>query len=268
VAEELRSLGADAVASDTAVGTPEAARTIVSAAMKAFGRIDILVNNAGISLPGLITDHDDADVETLFRTNLLGPYALLRAAWPVMREQGYGRVLSTSSNSAFGIGANGAYSTAKAALLGMTADAAIEGRPHGILVNAMMPTAFSRMIEQIPDPRFVEWFRDRLPASKIGTGVAYFLSRESTVTGRIFVVGGGRLSRVAFTEARGWNDAAHSAEQVADHLSQIESMDGAIVIDSQADSMALMGKAFPYADGSMPSLDLDAVIGAAGGKQP
>lgn len=266
-ASRLRDLGAKAVANGTAVGTPESAREIVDAALEAFGRVDILVNNAGVSLPGLITDHSDADVENHFRVNLLGPYALLRAVWPQMQKQGYGRILNTSSNSALGIGANAPYSTTKAGLLGLTLDAAIEGQPHGILVNAMMPTAFSRMIEQIPDATFVDWFRSNLPAAKVAKGVAYFLSAESAVTGRIFVVGGGRLGRIAFAEARGWMDGDISAEKVGERLGQIEDMTDAVIIDTQSDSMALFAEIFPFGGGSAPALDIGAVVGAGPVKQ-
>lgn len=81
-----------------------------------------------------------------------------------MREQGYGHILSTSSNSAFGIGANAPYSVTKAGLLGLTLVDAIEGKPHGILVNAMMP-AFSRMSEAFP----------------FGDGAVPFLDQDSVV---------------------------------------------------------------------------------------
>jgi NAD(P)-dependent dehydrogenase (short-subunit alcohol dehydrogenase family) len=266
VAAELRALGAEAVANGTAVGTAAAARAITDAALQAFGRIDMLVNNAGIALPGLITDYSDEQLDSIFHINLLGPYALVRAVWPVMREQGYGRILSTSSNAAFGIGANAAYGATKAGLLGLTLDAAIEGKPHGILVNAMMPTAMSRMIEQIPDATFVDWFRRHFPTAKVAAGILPLLARDSTVSGRIYAVGGGRLARVAFTEGKGWFAPDLTPERAAAHLAEIEDMTGAVVLDNQQQSMAQFTELFPFGDGGAPVLHQEAVIGA--GKAP
>ena len=262
VAAELRALGAQAAADGTPVGTPEAARAIVGAAMRTFGRLDMLVNNAGIALPGLMTDYSDAQIANAFRTNLLGPYALVRAAWPIMREQGYGRILNTSSNSAFGIGANAPYSATKAGLLGLTLDAAVEGKPHGILVNAVMPTAFTRMIEQIPDEHFVAWFRRHFPAAKVALGILPLLGRASSITGRIYAVGGGRLARVAFTEARGWVERDITPELAAAHFGDAEDMTGAAILDTQAESMMLFTEHFPFEGRAAPGLAQDAVVGA------
>ncbi len=261
-ATRLRGLGIEAVADGTPVGTAEAARSIVGQAMKAFGRVDILVNNAGIALPGLITDFSDEQLDNLMRTNFLGAYALVRAAWPIMREQHYGRILSTSSNSAFGIGANAPYSSTKAGLIGLTLDAAIEGKPHGIQVNAMMPTALTRMIEQIPDPNFVDWFRKHFPADKVAAGALSLLAKESAVTGRIYAIGGGRMARVAFAETLGWVDLDITPETAAAHVADIENMDKAIFLDTQEQSMMIFTDLFPYAEGAKPFLDQEAVVGS------
>lgn len=257
VAAELRGLGAEAVADGTPVGTFDAARAIVGAAMRAFGRIDMLVNNAGIALPGRITDYSERKLETVFRTNLFGPYALVREVWPVMCEQKYGRILGTASNAAFGIGANAPYATTKAGLVGLTLDAAIEGRPHGIHVNAMMPTALTRLIEGIPDADFVDWFRRHFPPQKVALGILPLLGRDSAVTGRIYALGGGRIARVAFTEARGWVEPNLTPELAAAHIAEIEDMTDAVVLDDQRQSMALFNQYFPFkSDGSDPSLDM------------
>jgi NAD(P)-dependent dehydrogenase (short-subunit alcohol dehydrogenase family) len=255
----IRSLGAEAVADCNPVGTTESARAIVDTAMRAFGRVDILVNNAGIALPGLITDHTDEQVDAVFRVNLFGPYALARTVWPVMREQGYGRILNTSSNSAFGLGANASYSTTKAGLIGLTLDSAIEGKPHGILVNAMMPVALSRMIEQIPSPDFVAWFRRYFPASKVARSIVPLLARECTTTGRIYVAGGGRLARVAFAEARGWVNPDITAELAAAHFGQAEDMTDAVILDDHFGSMNLLHESFPF-EANAPQLDQDTVV--------
>lgn len=262
VVAEIRAAGGEAVANATAVGTHAAAREIVTTALEAFGRIDILANNAGVSLPGLITDFSDDEVDNHFRINLLGAYAMVRAVWPHLRAQDYGRILNTSSNAALGIGASAPYSTTKAGLIGLTFDAAIEGEPHGILVNAIIPAAYSRMIEQIPDPVFVDWFRNNLPAEKVGSSAAYFLSRDSSVTGRIIVMGGGRVARVAFAENRGIVDTQISAERLSGRLTEIDNMSECKIDESNNDAMRVYADVFPFAGGGAPVLDLDAVVGS------
>ena len=262
VAAELRELGAKAVANSTPVGTPESAQSIIDCAMQSFGRIDILASNAGISLPGLFSAATNEQIEGHFRTNLLGPYALLRAVWPIMQRQRYGRVLHTSSNAAMGIGANAPYATTKAGLIGLTCDTAIEGREHGIHVNAIMPVSYSRMIEQIPDAAFVEWFRRHFPAEKIAAAAAFFLSRECDVSGHILDIGGGRVARVAFSVNDGWFDADITAEKLHNHLGEALDMTHAHALDAQPAAMLPYTKLFPFERATGPALDLNAVIGS------
>jgi NAD(P)-dependent dehydrogenase (short-subunit alcohol dehydrogenase family) len=262
-AAELRALGVTAIANATAVGTAAAAREIVAAALQAYGRIDVLANVAGTALPGEITDFDDAVVEQHFHCNLLGPYMLVRAAWPVMKSQRYGRILNTSSNAALGIGANGPYAATRAGVLGLTLDAAVEGREHGILVNAIMPSAFSRMIAQIPDPVFVDWFRRNLPPEKVAAAAAYLLSAHNRTSGRILAVGGGRVARIAFAEGAGWMDPGITAESAAEHFVRATDMGAPTVLDYQVDEMSLLSAAFSRtAEGPIPVLDRAAVVGA------
>ena len=260
-AREIRETGGTAAVSAVPVGSFEAARTIIEQARSAFGRIDMLANVAGTALPGEITAFDDTQVGAHFQTNLIGPYALVRAVWPVMRAQRYGRILNTSSNAAIGIGANAPYAATRAGMLGLTFDAAIEGREHGILVNAMMPAAYSRMIERIPDAAFVAWFREYLPATKVAAVAAYLLSRCCGIAGRTLAVGGGRVARVAFAEGRGWFDAQISAESVAEHIVQATNMASPRVLNTQPDAMALLSQALPT---RAPQLDRAAVLGAGG----
>lgn len=259
---ELRALGVRVIADATPVGEPDAARHLVQRALETFGRLDALASIAGTALPGLITDHVDSAVESQFRTNLLGPFALMRAVWPTMRDQGYGRILHTSSNAAFGIGANASYATTKAGLIGLTLDAAMEGRAHGIHVNAMMPVAYSRMIEQIPDPAYVDWFRRNFPAARVASAAALLLSRDCNITGRVLDVGGGQVARIAFTQGEGWFDVNLSAESLRTHLNEALDMASARIIDGQPESMRTYSERFPFAREGAPTLSREAVVGA------
>jgi NAD(P)-dependent dehydrogenase (short-subunit alcohol dehydrogenase family) len=261
-AAAIRAAGGRAVADATAVGTPESARVIVARALKSFGQVDILVNNAGIARPCPFTEARDEDLELELRTNLLGPYALMRAAWVGMRARGYGRILNVSSNASLGIGHNTSYATAKAGLLGLTLDTAAEGKALGICVNALMPVAYTRLIEGIPDPAFVAWFRKYMAPEKVAAAVAYFLSRESKTTGVILSAGGGRLARLVFAENEGLVNAA-DAEATRANLADVLDVSQVRVLESSADELGLYSALFPFdGDGASPALDTTAVVGA------
>ncbi len=261
-AAQLRAMGARAVANSTPVGTPEAARSIAAHALEAFGRVDVLVNNAGVARPTAFDEALDENLESELRTNLLGPYALMRAVWGTMKSQGYGRILNVSSNASLGIGHNTSYATAKAGLFGLTLDTAAEGRAHGILVNAIMPVAHTRMIEGIPDPNFVAWFRRHMAPEKIAAPLAWFLSRESTTTGTVLSTGGGRMARVVLAEnpgVVGLTDAtaAQAAAAAITDVSQVQALESAFA------ELALYTAAFPFdGAGAGPALDANAVAGS------
>jgi len=261
VAAEIRAAGGTAVADAHAVGGGEAARAIVAAAEAAFGRVDILVNNAGVALPGAFTDFDDDAIDLHYRINLIGAHHLMRAAWPGMAARGHGRILNISSNGALGVGGNAPYAAAKAGLIGLSLDAAIEGRPLGILVNAVMPTAYSRMIEQIPDRATVDWFANNLPAERVAAAMAWFLSRDCTVSGRILLTGGGRLSSLVFAETGELFDAGLDAEAVAaGHAAALDTA-ALTVTPDQAAAGARYFRFFPWEAAAAPDFGPDVARG-------
>ena len=262
-AAEIRASGGRAIADATPVGTPAAARAIVSHTLEAFGRVDILVNNAGIAHPVPFSEAAEENLELELRTNLLGPYALMRAVWDTMRARGYGRILNVSSNAALGIGNNASYATAKAGLIGLTLDAACEGRAHGILVNAVMPVAYTRLIEAIPDEAFVAWFRTHMAPEKVAAPLAYFLSCKSQVSGNILSAGGGRLARVVFAENAGVLGAT-DAEVTQARINEALDVTGVRALESSFAELGLYTAAFPFVgQGAGPALDGDAVVGAS-----
>lgn len=230
-----------------------------------WGRVDVLVNNAGVARPTAFDAALDENLELELRTNLLGPCALMRAVWGPMKAQGYGRILNVSSNASLGIGHNASYATAKAGLIGLTLDTAAEGRAQGILVNAIMPVAHTRMIEGIPDANFVAWFRRHMAPEKIAAPLAYFLSRESTTTGTVLSTGGGRMARVVLAENAGVlgltdAEAAAAAAGAITDVSQVRALESAFA------ELGLYTAAFPYdGAGAGPALNADAVAGSQRG---
>ena len=249
VVAEIQAAGGRAAANDEAVGSADSARAIAAAALDAFGRVDLLVNNAGTALPGPFTRHDDDAIERHYRTNLIGGHHLMRAVWPTMVAQGHGRVLNISSNGVLGVGGNAAYAAAKAGMIGLTLDSAIEGRPLGILVNAVMPVSYSRMIEQMPDPATVSWFRDNCPPERVAAAMAWFLSRESQVSGRILLTGGGRLSSLVFAETDELFEPRLDAEMVASHADDLFGEESLTVTHNQAEAAARYFEHLPWTAG-------------------
>lgn len=257
VAAEIIAAGGKAVANSLPVGSAANARAIVQAALDAFGRIDIMVNNAGTGIAGPFTDHADEAIERHYFTNLIGGHHLMRAAWPHMAAQKYGRILNVSSNGALGVGGNAPYAAAKAGMLGLTLDTAIEGKPLGILVNAVMPTSYSRLIDQIPDPATVSWFRDNLRPEQVAAAMAWFLSRDCTETGRILLTGGGRLSSLIFAETGEIFDRDIAPEHVGQHIDEVLNEAKLAPVHNQAEAGARYFRHLPWTAGDGPDFGPD-----------
>ena len=238
VVAEIRAAGGTAAADAHAVGSGEAARAIVAAASRAFGRVDILINNAGTALPGAITAYDDAAVDRHYSVNLIGGHHMMRAVWTQMVAQHYGRILNITSNGVMGIGGNAPYAASKAGMIGLTLDSALEGRRHNILVNCAMPAAYSRMIDQIPDPATVQWFRENLPAQKAAAALVWFVCEHSTITAQILLAGGGRLGVMALAEGGDIFDPEITAEIVAARHNEALSLEKLSAVPTQAAAAA------------------------------
>jgi NAD(P)-dependent dehydrogenase (short-subunit alcohol dehydrogenase family) len=151
VAREIRAAGGDAVADSSDISTFSGGAAAVAAGVDAFGFVDIVVNNAGTAGTASIEDVTEALLERQLAVHLHGAIGTVRAAWPIMRERGWGRVINTVSEAAFpsrvteGRGGGLAYGPAKAAVWSATYALAAEGSEHGITVNAISPGAFTRM---------------------------------------------------------------------------------------------------------------------------
>src|SRR5206468_3652176 len=146
VAKEIEAAGGVAVADTNTVATPEGGAAIVQAALDAFGQVDIVVNNAGIlqdkTFHNMTADMDRAVIDV----HLHGAFNVTRPAWVRMREQGYGRVINTASNSGLlGNFGQANYGAAKMGLVGFTRVLAQEGAKYNIKVNALAPVARTRM---------------------------------------------------------------------------------------------------------------------------
>jgi NAD(P)-dependent dehydrogenase (short-subunit alcohol dehydrogenase family) len=128
VVAEIAAAGGEAVANAASVATPDGGAAIVQAALDAFGRVDIVVNNAGILRDAAFKNVTPESLDAVIDVHLKGAFNVLRGAWPLMREQNYGRIVNTSSGSGlFGNFGQSNYGAAKAGLMGLTRVLSIEG---------------------------------------------------------------------------------------------------------------------------------------------
>lgn len=235
VVEEIRAAGGKAIASHASVADRDSAAQIVAATVDAFGKVDILINNAGIMRNALLPDLTDEDWNALIATHLTGSFNMTRAVWSHMKEQGYGRIVFTSSSSGmFGIELQAGYGAAKAGIFGLMNVAATEGAPHGILCNAIMPNAQSRMADQMlkdsggdmgPGANAVMAMVGNSfdPAYNAPLAV-YLASEDCTSTHAIYSQCLGRVARVFVGVTPGWQaqrQTPPSVEEIAAHWDEI-----------------------------------------------
>ncbi len=146
VVTEIRAAGGDAVACTDSVATPEGGRAIIQCAMDNFGQVDILIHNAGIVRRGALDELSYEDFESVLDVHLRGGFHVLRPAFPLMRDAGYGRIVLTGSiNGLYGNPGVANYAVAKAGLIGLSNVAALDGAAHGIKSNVIIPAAVTRI---------------------------------------------------------------------------------------------------------------------------
>jgi NAD(P)-dependent dehydrogenase (short-subunit alcohol dehydrogenase family) len=224
VVAEIRAAGGTAVANHDSVTDGE---KIVQCALDTFGRIDVVVNNAGILRDKTFHKMEDADWDLVYKVHVEGAYKVTRAAWPHMREQGYGRIIFTASTSGiYGNFGQSNYGMAKLGLYGLTRTLAIEGRKNNILVNAIAPTGGTRMTEGLIPPQVFEQLKPEL----VSPLVVYLASNACEETSGLFEVGGGWMGKVRWERSLGAGfdpRVGYSPEDVADNFAQICDFEGA-----------------------------------------
>ncbi len=197
-ADEIIRLGGEATPFFGDVGDFEKARGIVQTAIDNYGRIDIIVNNASSNWVGNIMDMDEELWNISVTSKLKGAFNLMHHAMPYMKEQGYGRILNSSSDAFTGIQGYAAYGAANAGLVALTKAAAKDLAQFGITVNAYTPLAKTRAwynaaatyrLQGVPK----EMIEKNAPAAMLQTAdqmvpfLAYLSSDEaSSISGLLF----------------------------------------------------------------------------------
>jgi NAD(P)-dependent dehydrogenase (short-subunit alcohol dehydrogenase family) len=198
VAAEIRAAGGEAQPNYEDVCAANAGERIVEQAMTTWGRLDALVNNAGVDQHAAFHKLDDAAFRATFEVNFFGSVAVTRAAWPVMRAAGHGRVvLSASSAGLHGLHGLSAYAASKAALIAFARSIAAEGASRDVLCNVVAPYAATRMTE----PHLDAAARVAMAPERAAPLVAALCAPQCRANGQVFVVGAGQARRATTVES-------------------------------------------------------------------
>ena len=231
VVGEIERAGGVAVASYDSVDTPEGGEAIVRKATDSFGRLDVVVSNAGIFETIAFDELTPARWRRMLGVHLDGGFYLSQPAFRIMKAQGYGRFVFTSSSAGmFGQPMEAHYAAAKTGLVGLTNVIAIEGEPFGILANSILPFGFSRMVtETVPDPEYVKTsqFLNSIKPELVVPLVVFLASRACTFTHRNYSACSGRFARVFVGLGEGWlaeSGSQPTAEDVAAHIEQASAL--------------------------------------------
>ncbi len=223
VVDEIKAAGGEAVADTNSVATPEGGAAIVQTAIDAFGKVDVVINNAGILRDKSFHNMTPELLDPVLDVHLKGAFYVTQPAWVVMREQGCGRIVSTSSAAGvFGNFGQTNYGAAKMGLVGFTRVLAAEGAKYNIKANAIAPLALTRMTENLMGGAF----GDKLAPGLVSPLVAYLAHEDCPVNGQLFSVGGGRVAHVFIAETQGYFKEDLALEDVRDNWATITDRDG------------------------------------------
>ncbi len=239
VVNEIKAAGGEAVANYDSVATPDGGAAIVQTAIDAYGRIDIVVNNAGILRDKSFHNMTPELLDPVIDVHLKGAFHVTQPAYIRMREQGYGRIVNTTSPAGvFGNFGQTNYGAAKMGLVGFTRVLAVEGAKNNIKANAISPVAKTRMTEELLGP-----MADSLLPEHITPVVAWLAHEDCPVSGEVYSCGGGRVARIFIGVAPGYANKDLTVEDVRDNFELIRSEDGYIVPTSLGEETMLMMKA-------------------------
>jgi NAD(P)-dependent dehydrogenase (short-subunit alcohol dehydrogenase family) len=239
VVDEIKAAGGEAVPNYDSVATPEGGKAIVQTALDSFGKVDIIINNAGILRDTSFKNMTQDQLEPVLDVHLKGAFYVTQPAWQLMRDQGYGRIVNTSSGAGvFGNFGQANYGAAKMGLVGLTRVLAVEGAKNNIKVNAIAPVAKTRMTEELLGP-----VADKLGPEFVTPLVTYLVHESVPVSGEVYSVGGGRVARVFIGVTPGYVDHELNPESVRDHFDQIRAEEGYEVPANLNEEMGLALKA-------------------------
>ena len=219
VVAEIEAAGGEAMAHGANVADFEQVQDMVAKTMERWGRVDILVNNAGILRDKSFGKGSLEDFKLVLDVHLMGSVNCTKAVWEIMREQNYGRiVVTTSSSGLYGNFGQANYGSAKMGVIGMMNTLAQEGVKNNVKVNALAPTAGTRMTEGlIPDQAFA-----LMTPETVTPAVLYLVSQDAPT--RVILAagaGGYAVAKIVETDGIYLDDADQTPEAIAEHWDAI-----------------------------------------------
>lgn len=196
--EEIEKLGAQGIFVQTDVSNESQIADLIQQTVEHFDGLDVLVNNAGIHIPGGVQELSIADWDKVVGVNLRGIFVATKLALPHLKQSKFGRIIQVASVHAYGGGAGPAYAPAKAAVVNMVRDIALEIGQFGITVNAICPGYIETAIQDYLTPEQVEEALEKTALPRFGLPrdigrAAVFLASDDAewVTGTSLLVDGG-----------------------------------------------------------------------------
>lgn len=241
VVNEIKKAGGIAVANYDSV---EFGDKIVKTAVDAFGTVDIVINNAGILRDVSFAKMSELDWDLIMKVHLKGSFSVARAAWNIMREKGYGRIINTSSSSGvYGSFGQANYAAAKLAMHGFSQSLAKEGEKKNIRTNTICPIAASRMTETVMPKEVLE----NLKPEFVAPLVAFLCHESCTENGSLFEVGAGYVAKLRWQRTAGklFPTKDFTPENIAAQWAQITSFEqGATFPTSNQEMMEIISTSF------------------------
>ncbi|MEV6217327.1 SDR family NAD(P)-dependent oxidoreductase [Nocardia sp. NPDC051833] len=211
------------------------AEAIVQTAIEAFGRLDIVVNNAGINHMTPFGPDAIEGIRKHMEVNFFGTAAVTAAAWPHLVASGAGRVVNTASPTLVGFEHQSAYVASKAAIFSFTRTLSMEAIGVGVRVNAIAPTAYTRMAAEaeIPD-ELKQTLEKSMTTAMVSPTVAYLAHEDCSITGETLLSQGGLMQRFALSMNEGYNNPEVTPEDIKANLE-------AILDDSTSKPVGIIG---------------------------
>jgi NAD(P)-dependent dehydrogenase (short-subunit alcohol dehydrogenase family) len=200
VVAEIEAAGGEAIANGANVANMSQVEAMVAQTIEKWGRVDILVNNAGILRDKSFGNMPIEDFQLVVDVHLMGSANCTKAVWNIMKEQGYGRiVMTTSSSGLYGNFGQANYGAAKMGVVGLMNTLCIEGDKYGIKVNCLSPTANTAMTEDlIKDQRVL----DMMTVDSVTAGLLALVAKDSP-NRAILGCGAGGYARAVIKETDG-----------------------------------------------------------------
>lgn len=230
VVDEIVAAGGEAIVDGHDITDEAAVEALVGTVIEKWGRIDVLINNAGILRDKSFAKMSTEDFRKVLEVHLMGSVNCTKAVWPHMADAGYGRILMTTSTSGiYGNFGQSNYASAKSGLVGLMNVLAIEGAKKNIKVNAIAPTAATRMTEDLLPQQVL----DIMGPETIAPG-ALFMVSEDAPTKTILGAGAGVFAVSQMVESRGvyLPDGARTPEVVAERWNEIAELTDAQPLES------------------------------------